>query len=170
LNTNDLFGAGAGKSGLILTGKRDAAIGKQSQMKFESSIPGLKKLKDSLQEQYDASINAFGAENGFIRGIDGRIVFVGSSHQLLNYLLQTAEGVTCKAAIVWLKYKLKELNITDYYFPLHYHDELAVVCREDQADLIAELAVQSFTEAPKWFGIECMNGAAHTGYNYAEVH
>jgi DNA polymerase-1 len=165
-----LFGAGAGKSGLILTGKRDATIGKQSQEKFESSIPGLKELKDSLNDQYKATSNAFGEENGFIRGIDGRIIFVGSAHQLLNYLLQTAEGVTCKAAIVYLKQKLKEKGIVDYYFALHYHDELAVVCREEDADLIAELSVEAFTEAPKWFGIQCMNGAAHTGYNYAEVH
>jgi len=165
-----LFGAGAGKSGLILTGKRDVAIGKASQQKFESSIPGLKELKDSLNEQYANALNAFGKDNGFIRGIDGRLIFVGSAHQLLNYLLQTAEGVTCKAAIVWLKYELEKRGITDYYFALHYHDEMAIVCREQDAALIAELAVAAFTEAPKWFGIECMNGAAHIGDHYAEVH
>jgi DNA polymerase I-like protein with 3'-5' exonuclease and polymerase domains len=164
-----LFGAGAGKSGLILTGKRDAAIGKQSQQMFESSIPGLKELKDWLQSTFDTTSNIFGKEMGFIKGIDGRQIFVSSQHMLLNYLLQTLEGITCKAAIVYLKRELNKRDI-EHYIPLHYHDELVVVCKNEDAALVAELSVEAFTEAPKWFGVMCMNGAAHIGKTYAEVH
>jgi DNA polymerase I-like protein with 3'-5' exonuclease and polymerase domains len=137
--------------------------------KFENSIPGLKKLKDSLNNLFERTSNTFGKDKAFIRGIDGRMVFVSSEHQTLNYLLQTAEGVTCKAAAVYLKDKLVERNIP-HYFVLHYHDEVAVVVKNDYAEEAAELAVEAFTEAPKWFGIECMNGSAHIGKTYAEVH
>jgi DNA polymerase I-like protein with 3'-5' exonuclease and polymerase domains len=164
-----LFGGGAGKLGLILSGKRDAKLGQAALDKFQDSIPGMKQLKESLNETFNASAQAFGADYAFIRGLDGRFVFVGSSHQLLNYRLQTTEGITCKAAIVYLKEKLEDKGI-DYYFALHYHDELAVVVPDQYADEVAELAVEAFTEAPKWFGVHCMNGAAHVGKTYAEVH
>jgi DNA polymerase I-like protein with 3'-5' exonuclease and polymerase domains len=164
-----LFGGGDAKLGLILTGKSNANIGKQSKALYESSIPGLKELKDKLGTMFDNTSNAFGKDNAFIRGLDGRLVFVSSKHQVLNYLLQTAEGITCKAAIVWLRDELNKRGI-QHYFALHYHDELAVVVKEEYAKEVAELSIQAFTEAPKAFGVMCMGGDAHVGTNYAEVH
>jgi len=70
---------------------------------------------------------------------------------------------------VWLKKKLNELGI-QYYFTLHYHDELAVVCKEQDAELVKQLSIQAFTDAPKDFGVMCMGGDAHVGTNYAAVH
>ena len=164
-----LFGGGAGKLGLILTGKRDAKVGSEAIAKFQDSVPGLKELKESLEKQYNATTNTFGSEFAFVRGLDGRLVFVSSKHQLLNYILQTTEGITCKAAIVWLEKELKKRNIP-FYFTLHYHDELAVVVKDEHAEEVAELSIQAFTEAPKEFGVMCMGGDAHIGKNYAEVH
>ena len=165
-----LFGGGAGKLGLILSGVRDAKLGANALEKFQNSIPGMKELKESLESQYENTSNAFGKDWGYIRGLDGRLVFVASNHQLLNYLLQTAEGITCKAAIVYMKQALQREGITDFYFALHYHDEFAVVCKDEDAKRVAELAVEAFVEAPKWFGVQCMGGAAHIGKTYAEVH
>jgi DNA polymerase I-like protein with 3'-5' exonuclease and polymerase domains len=164
-----LFGGGAGKLGLILTGKRDAKVGQEALDKFQDSIPGMAELKQSLEKQFNATSNTFGSDFAFVRGLDGRLVFVSSKHQLLNYLLQTTEGITCKAAIVWLKKELIKRNIP-YYFTIHYHDELAVVCKDEHAEEVKELSIQAFTEAPKEFGVMCMGGDAHVGKNYAEVH
>ena len=164
-----LFGGGAGKLGLILTGKRDAKVGQQAIDKFQDSVPGLKELKDTLERQYNATTNAFGNDFAFVRGLDGRLVFAASKHQLLNYILQTTEGITCKAAIVWLEKELKKRNIP-FYFTLHYHDELAVVVKDEYAEEVAELSIKAFTEAPKDFGVMCMGGDAHVGKTYAEVH
>ena len=164
-----LFGGGAGKLGLILSGKRDAKVGQEAINKFEHSIPGLKQLRDSLSKSYETTTERFGKDKGFIRGLDGRIIFVESPHQVLNYLLQTAEGITCKAAAVYMKQKLKELNIP-HYFSIHYHDEMAVVVDKQYEEQVKALAIEAFTEAPKWFGVECMGGDAKSGINYAEVH
>jgi DNA polymerase I-like protein with 3'-5' exonuclease and polymerase domains len=164
-----LFGAGPGKLGIILTGKTDVKIGKESASLFETSIPGLKELKDKLSNLFDKTSGAFGKDKAFIRGLDGRMVFVSSQHQVLNYLLQTAEGITCKAAIVWLTKELNKRNIP-YYYTLHYHDELVVVCKDEHAEEIKQLSIQSFIEAPKDFGVMCMGGDAHIGKTYAEVH
>ena len=164
-----LFGGGAGKLGLILSGKRDAKLGQEAMDKFEKSIPGLSELKDKLMTQYQNTSNAFGKDKAFVRGLDGRLVFVSSPHQVLNYILQTAEGITCKAAAVYLKRKLRDRKIP-HYFALHYHDEVAVVCKDEHVEEVRELSVEAFVEAPKWFDITCMGGDAKVGKNYADVH
>jgi DNA polymerase-1 len=164
-----LFGGGVGKLGSILTGTPNAKVGKDALDKFQNSIPGMKQLKEKLKNEYERTALAFGKDKAFIRGIDGRIVFASSEHQLLNYLLQTLEGVTCKAAAVYLKRKLVERNIP-HYFVIHYHDEVAVVTKDEYAVEVSELAVEAFTEAPKWFGVTCMSGEAKEGKNYADVH
>jgi len=164
-----LFGGGAAKLGLILTGKRDAKVGQEAIGKFENSIPGLKELRDKLTGQFERTEQAFGKGNGWVRGLDGRIVFVGSGHQVLNYVLQTAEGITCKAAAVYMQDEMRKRRIP-HYFALHYHDEFAIVVPEQFEQEVKELSIEAFTEAPKWFGINCMGGDAHTGKTYAEVH
>ena len=164
-----LFGGGAGKLGLILSGKRDAKLGQEAMDKFEKSIPGLSELKDKLMTQYQNTSNAFGKDKAFVRGLDGRLVFVSSPHQVLNYILQTAEGITCKAAAVYLKRKLRDRKIP-HYFALHYHDEVAVVCKDEHVEEVRELSIEAFVEAPKWFDITCMGGDAKVGKNYADVH
>ena len=164
-----LFGGGAGKLGLILSGKRDTKLGQEAMDKFEKSIPGLSELKDKLMTQYQNTSNAFGKDKAFVRGLDGRLVFVSSPHQVLNYILQTAEGITCKAAAVYLKRKLRDRKIP-HYFALHYHDEVAVVCKDEHVEEVRELSIEAFVEAPKWFDITCMGGDAKVGKNYADVH
>jgi len=164
-----LFGGGAGKLGSILTGNTDAKVGAKAKEKFQDSIPGMKQLTDKLEDEFKRTEEIFGKENGFIRGLDGRIVFVKSKHQVLNYLLQTAEGITCKAAVVYAKRELLKRKIP-HYIVLHYHDEFAVVTPDQYTEEVAEIAVEAFTEAPKWFGIKCMNGAAHIGKKYSDVH
>ena len=164
-----LFGAGAEKVSLILRGQKDKQIGAAAIETFSNSIPGLTELKDKLNLQFNKTKNRFGEDNAFIRGLDGRIVFVKSQHQTLNYRLQTTEGITCKAAAVYAKGELVKRGIP-HNFLLHMHDEFAIECPPEFAEEVKVLAVEAFTEAPKWFGVMCMNGAAVIGNNYAEVH
>lgn len=164
-----LFGASGGKLALILKGVRDATMGNKAKDKFADSIPGLKTLVEKLDNLYDRTCQAFGKNKGFIKGIDGRLVYSESKHKLLNYLVQTLEGITCKAAAVYLRNKLLDEGIP-FYMPLHYHDELAVVVPDKYVDRVKELSIEAFTEAPKWFGVECMSGDAKSGKTYAEVH
>jgi len=124
-----LFGAGPGKVALILTGRKDTSLGKLAMEKFQDSIPGLGELKERLESEFNRTKDRFGEENSFIRGIDGRIIFVKSKHQVLNYDLQTIEGVTCKAAAVYFRDEMyKRYPEIPYQFLLHYHDEFAVEC------------------------------------------
>ena len=164
-----LFGAGAGKLGLILTGKRDTKVGQQADEKFKSSIPGLAALKDKLSAQYNSTANRFGSDNAYIRGLDGRLIFVSSEHQTLNYLLQTAEGITCKAAMVYARDRIKAEKILAYPI-IHYHDEMAWVCKDEDAEVVREICVEAFKEAPKLYGVTIMDGEGKIGQNWYDVH
>jgi len=162
-----LFGGGAKKLGTILTGKPDATAGDKSKRKYQSAIPGLGKIKSKLDEIFNQTKSSYG--KAFIPGLDGRRVYVESGHQSLNYLLQSAEAITCKAAVGYAMAKIKEEGL-DAYPVIFYHDEMAWVVKEEQAERVKEICVEAFREAPKQFNVTCMDGDGVIGDCYADVH
>ena len=96
-----LFGAGDAKLGQVLTGKANPSAGKKSREDFAKGIKGLGELKKKLSYLWKAN-------NGFFPALDGRPVFCPAEHQTLNYLLQSAEGITCKAALSYAMRKIKD--------------------------------------------------------------
>lgn len=162
-----LFGAGHAKLGEAVSGKKSAKIGKQADETFKATLPGLKVLKDSLEDEFRHSQMRTG--QGFIIGADGRRVMVGSEHQTLNYLLQTLEGITCKAALVYAYNKIKEQGL-EAYPTLFYHDEVVFVAKESDAEAVKDICVEAFKEAPKSVGVMCMDGDGQIGDSYADVH
>jgi len=163
-----LFGAGDAKLGETINGKRSPQQGKVARAKFDGAFPKLAELKSKLSKEFNHTKMKVGT--GFITGADGRRVIVGSEHQLLNYLLQTLEGITCKAALVHQYKRIKELGIEDTYPILFYHDETAWVTPTKHAQTVLDISVEGFREAPKTVGVECMDGAGKIGTNYAEIH
>lgn len=162
-----LFGAGHAKLGEAVSGKKSAKIGKQADETFKATLPGLKVLKDSLEDEFRHSQMRTG--QGFIIGADGRRVMVGSEHQTLNYLLQTLEGITCKAALVYAYKKIKQQGL-EAYPTLFYHDEVVFVAKESDAEAVKDICVEAFKEAPKSVGVMCMDGDGQIGDSYADVH
>ena len=162
-----LFGGGGRKLGLILTGKPDATVGDRSKKKYQSAIPGLGKIKSKLDEIFNQTKAGYG--DSFIPGLDGRRVYVGSAHQSLNYLLQSAEAITCKAAVGYAMQKIEEEQL-DAYPVIFYHDEMAWVAKEEQAERVKEICIEAFREAPKQFNVKCMDGDGVIGNCYADVH
>jgi DNA polymerase-1 len=162
-----LFGGGGRKLGTILTGKPDDKAGNASKQKYQSAIPGLAKIKSKLDHIFQQTKNGYG--DAFIPGLDGRRVYVGSAHQSLNYLLQSAEAITCKAAIGYAMEKIAEEKL-DAYPVIFYHDEMAWVAKESDAERVKEICIESFREAPKQFNVQCMDGDGVIGSCYADVH
>jgi len=162
-----LFGGGGKKLGTILTGRPDAKVGMESKDKYQSAIPGLAKVKAKLDTIFNKTQNGYG--NAFIPALDGRRVYVNSAHQSLNYLLQSAEAITCKAAIAYAMRKIK-LEKLDAYPVIFYHDEMAWVASIAHAERVKQICVEAFREAPKAYGVECMDGDGVIGDCYADVH
>jgi len=162
-----LFGGGGKKLGTILTGKPDAKAGDSSKRKYQSAIPGLGQIKAKLDKIYNQTRSGYG--DAFIPALDGRRVYVSSAHQSLNYLLQSAEAITCKAAISYAT-NLITLEKLDAYPVIFYHDEMAWVAHEAHAERVRQICIEAFREAPKRFGVTCMNGDGVIGNCYADVH
>jgi DNA polymerase-1 len=162
-----LFGAGLEKLGLILTGKRDSKAGKESRAKFAAAIPGFKRLTDRLMEI--VKMSEARDRRASIPALDGRRIYLDSGHKALNYLLQSAEGITCKAAVAYTMDKFEEEGI-DAKPLIFYHDEMQIAVREEHTARAAEIMAESFREAPKWYGVDCMDGEALIGDNWYDTH
>ena len=157
-----LFGAGDAKLGQALTGVSSAPKGKEARKKFMANLPGFEQLVDKLKGVFN--------HYGCIPGLDGRKIYARSDYQVLNYLLQTTEGITCKAALSYAMNKIKEEKLNAYP-AIFYHDEQAWIASDKDSHRVGEILQESFREAPKWFGVECMDGGDYViGNSYAEVH
>ena len=163
-----LFGAGDAKLGQVLTGKSNVAAGKKSRDDFAKGIKGLTELKDKLSKVWKQTHYQQG--EGWFPALDGRPVFCPAEHQTLNYLLQSAEGITCKAAVSYAMRKINEEKLRAKP-RLFYHDEIAYTSHPDDADRVGEILQEAFREAPKAFNVTCMDGGDYVkGESYADVH
>ena len=163
-----LFGAGDAKLGSVLTGKPNPSVGKKSKDNFAKGIKGLGELREKLGKVWKNTHYTQG--EGWFPAVDGRPVFCPAEHQTLNYLLQSMEGISCKAALSYAMQKIKEEGLRASP-RLFYHDEIAYNSHPDDAQRVGEILQEAFCEAPKWFGIECMDGGDYVvGQSYADVH
>ena len=163
-----LFGAGATKLGKVLSGVGNIKVGKESVEKYGDAIPGLKSLKEKIENIWETTDNQLATE-GYIPGLDGRKVYTPKAYQTLNYLLQSCEAITTKAALAYQMKKIKEEHL-DAEPRLYYHDEVAWSVAEEDADRVLAILVESFAEGPKEVGVTIMAGEGTIGNNYAEVH
>jgi len=164
-----LFGAGATKLGKVLTGVGNIKRGKQSIEAYGNAIPGLKDLKDKLVSMWNVTDCHSSSLEGYIPGLDGRKVYTPQDYQTLNYLLQSCEAITTKAAVAYQMRKIKEENL-DAQPRLYYHDEVAWSAADKDANRVLEILIESFAEGPKEMGVDIMAGEGTIGNNYAEVH
>jgi DNA polymerase I len=152
-----LYGAGDAKIGAVVRGtKKDGARLKQS---FLNNLPSLKSLRTSVSRE---------AAKGYLKGLDGRKLFVRSEHSALNTLLQGAGAIVMKQAMIIFKEKIKELNAC---FVANVHDEWQLEVIEDQADLVGRLGVEAIVEAGLHFKMNCpLDGEYNIGGNWSETH
>ena len=163
-----LFGAGDAKLGQVLTGKSNPGVGKKSRADFAKGIKGLEELKEKLGRVWKKTYYEQG--DGWFPAVDGRPVFCPAEHQTLNYLLQSMEGISCKAALSWAWSKIQEEGLRAEP-RLFYHDEMAFQSHPEDAKRVGEILQESFKVGPEEFGITCMDGGDFViGDSYADVH
>ena len=162
-----MFGAGDSKLGSVVTGKPDAVAGAKAREDFAKAVVGIEELKTTLEHNWKLREATQG--KGWFYGLDGRPVFAPADYQCLNYLLQCAEGITCKAAMVWTHDRIKKEGLRAK-FRIMMHDEYQITCHPDDAERVAEIASDAFRVAPKDFGVMCMDGEADIGKSYADTH
>jgi DNA polymerase-1 len=154
-----LYGAGDAKLGTVVGGnKRDGARLRQH---FFDNLPAFKHLKDRVGRA---------AAKGFLKGIDGRKLFVRSEHSALNTLLQSAGAIVMKQGMIFLDNKIKEQGL-DAHFVCNVHDEWQIEVKEEEAETVGKLGVEAIIEAGEAFDLFCeLDGEYKIGDNWSETH
>jgi len=154
-----VYGAGDEKIGSVVGGNRKQ--GRELKQRFLTNLPSLKTLKDKVQQA---------ARRGFLKGLDGRKIYIRSEHAALNSLLQGGGAIVMKKGLAILANRLK-LSSTPYKFVANIHDEWQIEVSECRANKVGQLAVQSIIDAGKHFNMRCpLDGEYKIGGDWSETH
>lgn len=151
-----LYGAGAAKIGKIVDGT--AADGQDLIDKFLEATPALHTERQRV---------TLAAERGFIKGLDGRRLFIRSTHAALNTQLQGAAAIVMKRGLVIFNDKLPE----GARFVANVHDEWQLEVDKSLSDMVGTLGIDSIKEAGEFYNLKCpLTGEYNVGSNWAETH
>tara|TARA_R110002020_G_scaffold198231_2_gene399473 strand:- start:7346 stop:9094 length:1749 start_codon:yes stop_codon:yes gene_type:complete len=155
-----LYGAGDAKIGSVVGGNK--ATGKRVKQSFLNNFPTLKSLRHRITREAD--------EKGFIKALDGRKIFIRSSHAALNSLLQGAGAIVMKRALIILNDALKS-NTVDAHCVANVHDEWQVETWNEDVDKLGTMAVNAIREAGAYYKLNCPLDAEYkVGENWSETH
>jgi len=154
-----LYGAGDEKLGSVVGGnKRDGA---KLRKRFFDNLPAFKHLKDAVGRA---------ASKGFLKGLDGRKLYIRSEHAALNTLLQSAGAIVMKQAMINLNQAIK-LNTLDAHFVCNVHDEWQIEALEKQSDCVGQLGVEAIRKAGEELELFCnLDGEYKIGDNWSDTH
>lgn len=176
-----LYGAGAAKLGEIVRGGKDE--GKRLLDKFQQAVPAIAQLRNGLKETLIASEKWTQAglqtkwKRKWVKGIDGRRIWVRSAHSALNFLLQGAGAVLCKEWVVETKKEMLRRGYKcgwdgDYVLMAWVHDEQQFAARNQEvADALVEVcqfAMRNVGEYYKWR--MALDTEGKIGYTWADCH
>lgn len=163
-----LYGAGDAKIGEIVNGGMEE--GKVLRAKFLKRIPALGALTKAVK--------AKAYKSRTLKGLDGRVLNVRSSHSALNTLLQSAGALVMKKALIICDELLQKEGYTplseggkDYEFVANIHDEYQVQVREDITTEVGEIMVKAMQIAGDYFKFRCpIDGEYGVGDSWLETH
>lgn len=159
-----MYGAGDAKIGSII-GKGPKA-GKALKEKFMDALPAYKSLTSAIKKAV--------AANGFLKGLDGRILPIRSDHAALNTLLQSAGAVIMKQAMVNFHAAMNAAGHhhgKDYRQVLWIHDEFQVECKPELAEFVGKTMVEAIRKTATDFSFRCpLDGEYKIGKNWADTH
>ena len=154
-----VYGAGDAKIGSVAGG--GIKKGKELKQTFFKNLPSLKDLKEKVQKA---------SNRGFLKGLDGRKIYVRSQHAALNTLLQGGGAIVMKKAMCFLEALIK-LNNINAKFVANIHDEWQIEVPETQAEFVGELGVKAIEQASEYFNMRCpLTGEYKVGDNWYETH
>lgn len=123
-----IFGGGDSLIGKIVGG--GAKDGKRLKGDFDKNVPAFKRLRSELASAYKA--------RGFIKGIDGRKLFVRSDHRCLSQILQNAGAVISKQWVKLIDQELTNQGLKSYIVGF-IHDEVQIACPKEEAQNVGDI-------------------------------
>jgi len=153
------YGAGDQKLSTILGGNTKDA--RRIREHFLDNLPSFRKLKNRVGKA---------AKRGYLKGLDGRKIFIRNDYAALNSLLQGGGAILMKRALAMLNSLIK-LQTLDAHFVANIHDEWQIEVREDLADFVGQLAVDCIQTAGNYYKLRCpMDGEYKIGDSWSDTH
>ena len=154
-----LYGAGDTKIGQVVGGSKED--GARLKERFFANQPSFKRLRERVTKA---------SAKGYLKGIDGRKIFIRNAHASLNSLLQGGGAIVMKRALIMLDKEATKNNL-DYKFVANIHDEWQVEVREDHAKDFGTLAVKAIEDSGDYYNMRCPLDAEYKiGDNWSETH
>lgn len=159
------YGAGNKKLGSIVVPDGSeldqTEVGRSRREQFLISNPAIGKLVEKVQGE--------ASEKGYLVGLDGRHLSVREKYRALNTKLQGAGAVVMKAATII--FDEMTLGNPDIIPALHVHDEIQVLAKEELAQEVGKMLVESIKLAGKILRINIpLDGEYVVGKNWSETH
>ena len=154
-----LYGAGDTKIGQVVGGSKED--GAKLKERFFANQPSFKRLRERVTKA---------SAKGYLKGIDGRKIFIRNAHASLNSLLQGGGAIVMKRALIMLDKEATKNNL-DYKFVANIHDEWQVEVREDHAKDFGSLAVKAIEDSGDYYNMRCPLDAEYKiGDDWSETH
>ena len=154
-----IYGAANKRLGEVVGGSE--SDGKRIRKHFFANQPALKRLRDNVTKA---------ATRSYIKGLDGRRIFIRHIHASLNSLLQGGGAIVMKKALVILNDKANKRNL-DFKFVANIHDEWQVEVHEAHAEYFGKLGIEAIKEAGEYYNLRCPLDAEYKiGDNWNETH
>ena len=155
-----LYGAGDAKIGSVVGGNK--RTGRRIKQSFLDNFPTLKSLRHRITREAE--------ENEYIKALDGRKIFIRSSHAALNSLLQGAGAIVMKRGLIILDEMLQE-NVVDAHVVANVHDEWQIETWHEDVDRLGQMAVNAIRQAGDYYKLNCPLDAEYkVGENWSETH
>lgn len=147
-------------------GKARLAKGHMVKMKFENGIEGLKDLKEAITQAATSRL--------WLKGLDGRKLFIRKPHAALNQLLQGGGAQACKR---WMHRLEQRMELEGLHWGTHQrqvvwpHDEFQKEHRKGLGDDIGKLAQETIRLTGQELGLKGEFRAEYkTGTNWRQTH
>jgi DNA polymerase I-like protein with 3'-5' exonuclease and polymerase domains len=159
-----LYGAGAGKisKSLNISIQSAASIKK----KLLKGLPALQHLIDKCQEDH--------GKKGYVRAIDGRMIYTRKAHSALNAKIQSTAAVLAKMWMYIIDVELEKRGIKEYVHQVGWiHDELQfeVVVSDNLPEEVGKISQEAMIKVSEYFSLDCLVKAEYNiGDSWAETH
>jgi len=129
---------------------------------FWNGNKGIKLLIDYLEKYYK--------KYGFIKGLDGRKIFIRAEYKLLNSLIQTGAGIIFKKWGVLANEGLRRDGLQCFQM-MNFHDEYDYRCHQDHVDDSSFIIKDAATRSGEYFKLAMpVEVDVKVGKNWAQVH
>lgn len=149
---------------------------------YLNELPALKRTikeltdqwRTSAQKWFDKSNQRWVYRNGYIRGLDGRRVYIDSEHKILAYALQSDEAIQMAYAYVMFHEMVKSRGhiLHEHWGMLYWgHDEFQFECIPHLAEELGQIACDAIKKSGEYLNIQCPHdGDVLIGNNWFETH